>query len=845
MSRHNYFLSFSLLLLTFALTGCGGGGGGSPTGNGADNNASSPESGSGTLSNPAVLNIETLYDSSVALGGAVYYKFNTATRDLYYQVDLQNISDRLNWTLYSDASYSSYVSSCSQSTDTSDCDTTNALNAGTTYYLKLQNLSTTSTDAYTIRLDRLVASEGDYSTPVQLLVNTPFEGTLGPNYSLAAKSYYKFTTSAADSTYTISLTGASTDVRWKLFSGGWNDGVRDCDDTWAAGDESCATVSLTGNTEYYLATESQGPDSTFVTINITEGGSHVDTLVDEGSVSTPATLVLEQAQTGTLSPNGTSYYKFTTGSLIAGHYFEMKHVSAALYLKIYSDSDFTNQVDAYSNHAPSGSFMNVGWRTILLDPTTTYYFKLENVAPREDQFQIGIYQDALQDPNSEGTLITPIVLTPGSLHSGSVGGNYGNSVYEFTLPEAKPYLISLTNTQTDLGWYVYNNVNDLFSHATCNEVFGTGDESCSMRRVDAGRTMYMFVSNQDDTSPSTFDLLVSVIEGEGEGTQVTPVSITPGTPYVSSVAVSTKSHYQFTTGTERAVHRITVTGADTNWSLIKVGNFSGSGCSTVTCDSNLLLANTAYRLEVSNNETASAAITVLVDTGTPIKDITLDVPLTAQNFDIYSKNDGYYKFTTNGVDTSYTLQATGSTNDVLLFVYPNDNYGTYITSTPCDYPAIGSKNISCTLNGLTINTTYYLRSYVSKNTGTSDSFDLAVLADSFSESGVSLTLGADYTGKVPSGGSSYYEFTTAGGGPRRHDFTYTALSGAYVRLYDDALYSNVIDSCVALLVSGSCSFSTTNTLSAGTTYYVAIEESGGYGYPEGYSGNFTLNIISQ
>ena len=174
-------------------------------------------------------------------------------------------------------------------------------------------------------------------------------------------------------------------------------------------------------------------------------------------------------------------------------------------------------------------------------------------------------------------------------------------------------------------------------------------------------------------------------------------------------------------------------------------------------------------------------------------------------------------------------------NTVGIYLYPDSTYATY--STFCNTSEPVSQNISCTLNGLAINTTYYLRTYISKNRGVSDSFDISVLADNYTETGITLTLGADYVGKVASNGANDYQFTTAGGGPRVHDITLTGVSESYVRLYTDSLLTNQIDICYA--ASGTVSCSTSGTLSAGTTYYVVIDEVGGF------SGEFTLNITSR
>ncbi|MCK4709931.1 MAG: hypothetical protein KAU21_15030, partial [Gammaproteobacteria bacterium] len=475
-------LYLGALLLTLLLPACGGGGGGdTPVDDGTGDVPIDSPSGGDSISNPATLAIETTYNDSITAAGLRYYKFTTdSSRAFVYEIDLLNLSSSYYWKLYTDSSFTSLLDSCYQSSDTSVCNTDKELDANTTYYLSLQEASG-SNDNFTLRIRRVLSSEGSLDAPVNLTVGTAYQGTLGPKlYGSRVKSYYKFTSNVTDSTHTISLSGATTDIKWELYKGDWNTAVRDCDALWEAADESCTTAVLTGSTDYYLIVETQGPESTFVTINVTEGGTDSITTSDEGTVAAPVALTLEQAHTGSVSPDGTSYYKFTTGDVVASHLIKIEHKSTNIDLRLYSDSAFSNEVDNYQGYFGYNAFSDISWRTVALDPNATFYIKVTDSVyggGLGDEYIITVFADAVRNPDSEGTTITPIELTPGVQYIGGTVGSLSSSYYKFTLPEAKPYKISMTNTtDADLSWSLRSDWDDLYTIIYCNGTYGIGDE---------------------------------------------------------------------------------------------------------------------------------------------------------------------------------------------------------------------------------------------------------------------------------------------------------------------------------------------------------------------------------
>lgn len=841
------------LCFIFLLSACGGGGGGTPTSStGTEPLPIEVSTGGDTSANPAALTLDTVYADSITAVGKSYYKFTTDNREFAYRIDLQELTSNFIINVYSDSGFSNLVDSCYQSTNNDDCET-RLFAADTTYYIELQE-SSVAQDDFTIAIKRIITGEGEMDTPIVLTVGSPYIGTVGPRrLSSRMVSYYKFTTNSADSTYTLSLQGATNDVRWKLYSGYWTGPVRDCDKIWDAGDESCTTVTLTGNTEHHLMVEAEGIEGSLVTINITEGGANSETVTSEGSIANPVLLTLEQAHKGSVANNSSSYYKFQGTNQIASYLVKIEKASTDMELEIYTDSAFTNKVD--NGYFPS-IFYDHNWYTILLDANTTYYLKLRNTINLEipDEYLITVLPNVIGDPNSEGTSITPVDLTVGLTHSGSVGSS-STSYYQFTVPEAKPYRISLTGATTDLSWSLEHDwIVDTYTQYCNNNTFTSDDEICDTTFVlNAGSTARLYVSEYNFDVPTTYNLLIETIEGQGEGTYATPIALTNGVTHPGSIDANMSSYYSFTTAADKRNYRISVTGAtsDVEWDLNPAPFGLGFGCDRYNavadeiCDTGLLEPDTTYLLIANETDGLNTAIDVLVDTGTAIKNLAFDTPFndTMDSID----NIIYYKFTTDAINTDYTISIERTTvhnNQFNWELFTDDTYGnSTIYVKTCDITSPVTGYTSCTVTGLSADTTYYLQARRSgtDSTGVTDNYDLTVNASNFSEgpidSPVTLSTGVLHTGTVPSNGSSYYQFTTAGGGGAIHDIAYDGESESYVKIFDDSLFTNQVAICYA--ASGSINCNTTNKLSASTTYYVEVEDIGGY------TGSFSLTISPQ
>ena len=93
--------------------------------------------------------------------------------------------------------------------------------------------------------------QGDVSRPVTLAGGQAHGGAVG----VKEASFYSFKTDTSGS-YTISVTGAHSNLLWRLFDAPMFDYVlQECDSHSGAGTEACKTLPLHPNTRYYVKVE--------------------------------------------------------------------------------------------------------------------------------------------------------------------------------------------------------------------------------------------------------------------------------------------------------------------------------------------------------------------------------------------------------------------------------------------------------------------------------------------------------------------------------------------------------------------------------------------------------------
>jgi len=109
----------------------------------------------------------------------------------------------------------------------------------------------------------------------------------------------------------------------------------------------------------------------------------------------------------------------------------------------------------------------------------------------------------------EGTVSNPVWLSVGSTRQGTVGKS-GTSYYRFNAAADGSHTIALTNTQSDLGWYLYDNLNFPFGFElnSCDVYFDAADEIASTASLTFGDTYYLGVDEWDDVA-GTFSLTIT------------------------------------------------------------------------------------------------------------------------------------------------------------------------------------------------------------------------------------------------------------------------------------------------------------------------------------------------
>ena len=234
----------------------------------------------GTASAPAELTVGTAKSGSIGRAQYSFYKFTPASTGAgSYELEIASLVISDSWSastsvttyLYSDSGYSTLIdwgngclASCIEYFDY------RAFDASTTYYLKIYGYGNVT---YSLTLSQ-GGSEGSTDDPVELTLSTAHSGKVeGTRY--LGKSYYKFTTSAADN-YTLTMTNSdsmdcslysdsafSTNVSWLYNDCTASDNLSN---TFTG---SSSSAGLSASTIYYLRIEGESSTAKTSTYNIT------------------------------------------------------------------------------------------------------------------------------------------------------------------------------------------------------------------------------------------------------------------------------------------------------------------------------------------------------------------------------------------------------------------------------------------------------------------------------------------------------------------------------------------------------------------------------------------------
>lgn len=596
------------IVLVFAaslIMSCGGGGGKSslpPT----PPIIPSLTGGEGTTTSPISVALNTPRSSTVGAFDDSFYTFTTTTAGTY-AISLTKPTTDVSWDLYSNANFTGSVASCDYYYSATAEQCTATLQAGKAYYLRVSEFAS-STGTFTLTVS-LITNEGSAISPVDLTVGTPHSGSVG----LSGISYYRFKP-VLPGAHTIAISNSVPNYSWLTFK------VYSTDFTSAspvllttcgnASNPSCTVNGLSAGSYYYVEVDGYSSSAASYDITITEG-------LSEGSLSAPLELIVgAPAHNGAVDATSTSYYKFTT-TATAGEYVLTLSGSVAPYIYAYSGADFsTGSIGACSPGQPC--------KLYGLDAKSTYYVKITNSITSAVTYQISVAQGV-----TEGSANTPVALTVDAAAHNAVIDASGASYYSFqTTTFSGSYTVSLTNTQRNLGWTLYNDAAFTYSIGSCNNVTttGAGDESCVTTNLDANKTYYLKVLNYESTGSSTYGVAVAT-GGGSEGSKNNPLLLT-GPTHTGGVIKYGYSYYSFTTGSSAMTYVISLANMQTNldWTLYSDSAFTSpifycdkyydttdEICSTQDFyAAPVLNANTTYYLQVVNYNNAASTYSLAV-----------------------------------------------------------------------------------------------------------------------------------------------------------------------------------------------------------------------------------------
>lgn len=239
----------------------------------------------GRASAPVELAVGTSKNGGVAKYGSSYYKFTPASTGAgSYELNIESLvisdsyssSAAIDTYIYSDSGYSTLINwgnsclaSCTVYFDYRSFD------ASTIYYLRIYGYGKVT---YKLTISK-GGSEGSKNNPVELTLGTAHSGTVeGTSYY--GKSYYKFTTVAADN-YTLSMNNSDA-LDCQLYSDSaflyvvdsyYNECTAgtNISDNFTGTDASYGNPGsgLSANTAYYLMVEGESSSAKTTTYNIT------------------------------------------------------------------------------------------------------------------------------------------------------------------------------------------------------------------------------------------------------------------------------------------------------------------------------------------------------------------------------------------------------------------------------------------------------------------------------------------------------------------------------------------------------------------------------------------------
>jgi len=640
-----------------------------------------------------------------------YLKF-TAGANANYRIKLENASEDLKWTLYSDAAYSVFVNSCDVNGSyglngiAEEC-VSDALSAGTEYFLKVYCWSCSDDVVYTVTITEETPVSGSINSPINLTMNQSNTSTVDGYGNL----YFSFNTGTFSGISDISLMSVTHDVNWRLYSDpGYTTQIGWCNTITGSGTELCSTISLNSYTTYYVKVYNFGSFSDDVTINV---------MVASGTLDNPQVMTQGNPYYGTLDNSGI-FMSFQNG-LWGPVDISVNGGVTNLVWELFDDAAFTNQI-TYCNNT---SFGTETCTTPNLLKNGTYYLKVYCAAYCTSiSFDVTVPQ------------VQIIPLTPGNPLITTFPVDAGNSWSYFSFNNNLAGQISITGSSNtnDISWELYSTSSfDLADQIgnSCDNIYTIGTESCSTDPLNFG-PYYLKVKCWGACTAADLSVTVgnSGLLGMTAGNPQHLLMDTPATGYLyqgihyADFQGDGASKYMIFAGDSNKDYKWNFSQWDWNWTFNPNDgwfcNFTtGSGqeiCNVpTTSPSGVHYLRTEYVGTTASKKNGEFPLTVYSMKGwEKANRLMLQNNAGSFGYNIFYNNmefayNSYGQFISANSGSATIIVSTNSGKDLMWSVYTDASYLNLVTSCDNVWPGAGTE--TCMTAPLTIDATHYLRVY--------------------------------------------------------------------------------------------------------------------------------------
>jgi len=442
----------------------------------------------GTLATPVIIPFTSLpyTTGSVSPTLGSYYEVTGLTIGNEYTISLSAMTDNVNLIVYSSNQTTAwrgiYCSSANTLTTPDSC----SFVANTTTALVFAKESTTVGGTFTIDgVDNGVPvtagtySEGTSANPKMIpYVNLPY--TAG-SVSGSQDSYYGITGLTAGNVYSVTLTAQSDMMGLAVYKNMVN-GILSgygCGSTVSGNiiTYSCSFIT-SGTNAYVLITDFTASGGTF-TITAADNGPPP---VSEGTWATPVAIPLANMpySTGSVGPNGSSYYAITGLTVGVRYSLSLYNISEDLRVTAYNETIFTGQ-GCSAGVAVYGAFCD------FIASTPVVYVKVDDLSAVGSIFGMDLSFVLVATPGTyqQGSTTQRYDIPFANLPfaNGSVDNAFGSEYTLSGLTVGNQYTLSLSSitANVDLAVYgTYNASNGVVSKLLCNSAnSGTLNEDCT------------------------------------------------------------------------------------------------------------------------------------------------------------------------------------------------------------------------------------------------------------------------------------------------------------------------------------------------------------------------------